>query len=422
MSHQPQTVLLPEEAVAPTGRKYSRYRFVIGGLVMFLNFSLGLSFFAISPVMPLIMDEYAVNRSAASLLTSLVILVQATFAIPGGMLVGRIGLKKLIAIGWLLGATPALSFLAPGFPYLLALRVVYGLSFGITMPAIGPLLMQWFPRKELPLVNSLAVAVVTLGISLSTFTVAPLSDVLGWQGAISIFGAVSLLGMACWLALGRTQDFAVLGGTALSLRRVWGVLRSRTVIIMAAADAGPFAQYTALVAWLPTYYFEVHGMSLARSGSLVGILPLSGVFSVLVAGLLTLRVRRRKPFIIVPGIFVAFAGIGSFLFADTIGVYPALVLLGFASWFYLPILFTIPLEMPGATQEQVSLMLASIMTLGSLLAFISPLTVGFMTDILGTYVPGFTLFAVLAFSLVIGGVLLPETGVTGRTSSNATVR
>jgi len=414
MSHQPQPVLPFGEALASTDRKYSRYRFVIGGLVVFLNFSLGLSFFAISPVTPLIMDEYAINRSAASLLTSLVILVQATFAIPGGMLVGRIGLKKLIAVGWLLGATPALSFLAPGFPFLLALIVVYCLSFGITMPAIGPLLMQWFPRKELPLINSLAVAVVTLGISLSTFTVAPLSNVLGWKGAVSVFGAVSLVGTVFWLALGRTQESAVLGGTALSLRRVWGVLRSRTVLIMAVADAGPFAQYTALVAWLPTYYFEVHGMSLARAGSLVGILPLAGVFSVLVAGLLTLRVRRRKPFIIVPGIFVAFAGFGSFLFADTIGVYPALVLLGFASWFYLPILFTIPLEMPGATQEQVSLMLASIMTLGSFLAFLSPLTVGFMTDILGTYVPGFTLFAVLAFSLLIGGVLMPETGVTAR--------
>ena len=412
MSHQSQTALPIEEAGVSTDRKYGRYRFVIGGLVVFLNFTLGLSFFAISPVTPLIMDEYGVNRGAASLLTSMVILVQATFAIPGGMLVGRVGLKKLIAIGWLLGATPALSFLAPSFPFLLALRVVYGLSFGILMPAIGPLLMQWFHPKELPLVNSLAVAVITLGISLSTFTVAPLSNVVGWKGAISVFGAVALVGLVGWLVLGRTQDSAVRGGTALPLRRVWGVLRSRTVLLIAAADAGPFAQYTALVAWLPTYYFEVHGMSLARAGWLVGILPLTGLFSVLLSGLLTLRVRRRKPFLIIPGVFATLAGFGSFLLADTIGVYPALVLLGFASWFYLPILFTIPLELPGATQEQVSLMLASIMTLGSFLAFLSPLTVGFTTDILGTYVPGFSLFAVLAFSLLVAGILLPETSVS----------
>lgn len=40
-------------------------------------------FFATAPVMPLIMDEYGINRGTASLLTGLVILVQSAFAIPG---------------------------------------------------------------------------------------------------------------------------------------------------------------------------------------------------------------------------------------------------------------------------------------------------------------------------------------------------
>ena len=60
----------------------SRYRFVMGGLLVLLNFSLGLSFFVVTPITPIILDEFAINKSTASLLTSVVILSQAGLPFP----------------------------------------------------------------------------------------------------------------------------------------------------------------------------------------------------------------------------------------------------------------------------------------------------------------------------------------------------
>ena len=413
MSHQPQHTPLPYQE-ATDEQQLSPYRFVIAGLVVLLHLSFGLTFFAVSPITPLIIEEYGINRGTAGLLTSLVILVQAGFSIPGSLLVGRIGLKKLIALGSLLASAPSLTFLTGEFPLLLALRAIYGLGFAVVFPATGPLVMQWFSRKELPLVNGLGIAVASLGISISTFSVAPMSAAIGWKAALSSFGGVSLVSAACWLLLGRTRREGRRRESSLSLKGAWGVLRSRTTLLLAAADAGPFALYSASVAWLPTFYHEVHGMSLSRAGSLVGLLSVTGVVSVVTAGLLAMRVRRRRPFLIVPGIMSGFAGFGSVLLAGTAVVYPALAALGFVSWFYLPILLTIPMVLPGTSPERASLTLAIILTLGGFLSFLAPITVGATTDLLGTYLPGFALFSVLAWGLAVAGALLPETSIVGR--------
>ena len=109
-------------------KHWSRYRIVIAGLMLLMNFSLGLGMFVVAPVTPLIIEDYSVSRSAASLLTGMVMLVQSGFAIPGSMLVGRVPLKWLIALAWVACAAPTLSFLAHQFFILLGLRIVYGLG------------------------------------------------------------------------------------------------------------------------------------------------------------------------------------------------------------------------------------------------------------------------------------------------------
>ena len=393
----------------PGDQRDSRYRYVIGGLTVLLWLSFGLSLPAIAPVTPLILEEYGISRGMAGLLTGSVILMMSGFSIPAGMLVGRVGLKKLIGVAWFMAAAPALSFLAEGFPTLLAMRMMFGLSLAVLLPAFGPMLMQWFRPRELPLIIGLNLAMATVGMMLSTFVTAPLGEVVGWKMTLSIYGAVALVGAFLWMRLARVQQ-PTQSSRHLSVGEVWSVLRNRTTLLLALADAGPFAQYTALTTWLPTFYFEVHGMSLSAAGSAVGLAPLSGVVALILAGVLSMRVVRRRLFLIIPGVVGGLAGFATFLLAGSGAIYPALLLLGFGAWFYLPMLHTIPMEGPDAVPERVSLVLATIGALGGVLSFVAPLAVGILTDVLGSYIPGFMIFAVLSWSLVVAGVLLPETG------------
>jgi len=407
----PDSIVPPTGEVGATGA--SRYRWVIGGLMLALNFTFGLSFFAASPVLPLVIADYGVSRATASLLTSLVILLLAAVQFPASTLIGRVSLKWLMAVGWLLGAANALVFVAPGgFLAVLGLRLLYSVGYAIAFPAIGPLLMQWFRPKELPLVNSLNIAAISAGITLATFGAGPLAGVMGWKAALSIFGAASLLGAAAWMVWGRTVQSRQVGTVERPplFGELLGVLRSRTVLILALADAGAYAQYTALTAWLPSFYYEAHGMSLDKAGALTGILPFMGIGTVLLAGLLSLRIPRRRPFFLVSGALLTLGGLGTFLLADTPLMYVGLAAMGFGSWFYIPAFITIPMELPGATPRRVAATGATLNGIASTLAFVSPLVVGALTDATGTYLVGFTLFAALSLSLLAGGVLLPETG------------
>ena len=419
--HTPSRIPHGSEAAAAADQTLTGYRFVIVGLLALLSFSAGLNLFAIGPITPLIIDDYGITHSAAGLLTSFVALVHAAFAIPASTLVGRVGLKKLIAVGSVAGSAPILSFMAAdSFAFLLALRGVYGVAFVVLVPAIGPLFMQWFRPRELPLVNGTFLVAFSLGITLSAFIVGPLSEALGWEVALSAFGGVSLLAAVSWLILGRAQRNVREIETHSVIERISGVLRSRSTLLLVVADAGPFTLLTVALAWLPTFYNEVHGIPLAKAGALMGLLSLAGVVSLVAASLLATRVHRRRPFLIIPGILAGFAGLGAFLLADSVAVYVAVVALGFACWFYVPVLMTIPMELYPTDPRRVAVVFATLMTSAGIANFIAPLSVGAITDVTGSFVPGLTLFAILAWSLAIAGFLLPETGTTaGGTTDGA---
>ena len=367
--------------------------------------------FAVAPVLPLIIDDYGINRGTASLLTSVVPLMHVLLALPCSLLVGRLGPRTLVTLGALLASAPALSIFASSFYILLLTRIVYGMSLALMMAAMAPLLMQRFRHSELPFMNGMFLASISLGVTISSFIAPRIAAELGWKPALSLFGCAALAAALCWqLVMLREGKDAPASAPRLPFRVFWEVFRSRTTGLLAAADAGPYALYTASLAWLPSFYHEVHGTTLEEGGALTGMISLTGVFTLLLASILTVRMHRRRPFLLLPGALAGFAGLGTILLAGTPGVYVSVIALGFVSWFYLPALLTIPMELPGTDETQAAVMLATLLSVGSIFTFAAPLVVGFSTDYLGTYTPGLALFAVLSWSLLISGFLLPETG------------
>ena len=153
-------------------------------------------------------------------------------------------------------------------------------------------------------------------------------------------------------------------------------------------------------------------MSLTRAGYVTGLLPSVGVFAVLVGGFLPLRFASKKPFFIVPGILLGLGGLGSFLIDSNFGIYVAIILLGIGSWSYAPTLLSLPMELPGMTPEKVAVVWGTFVTVSGFGMFVSPIVVGAISDSTGTFVPGFVIFAVGAWFLVVAGILLPKTGAT----------
>ena len=272
--------------------------------------------------------------------------------------------------------------------------------------------MQWFHPKELPLANGVFVIAVSLGITTSTFLVAPLSEVFGWEIVISLSGGISLISAFIWTIFGKAHRMPPNVDLDSGIGNTLTSLRSRDTWLLAIGDAGPFTLLAVSLTWLPTFYNEVYGMSLTKGGMLMGLMSSAGIVALVFSTVLSGRTHIRRPFLIIPGIVAGFAGLAAFLLADSPGIYVAVVALGFACWFFFPVLATIPMELYPNNPLRVSLIFATILTAEGIFGFIAPPTVGAIADITGSLVPGLTIFSVSAWSLVAAGILLPEPGST----------
>ena len=378
-----------------------RYRFVIGALILWANFAAGTSFLAISPLLPLIEKDYGIGHAIGGLLMGSVLIILAAFGLPGGIIVGRLGLWRTYTISYFMMGLLSLAALSPSFEGLLALRIAFGLGMAAMLPATGALVMQWFRPKELPVITSLTMAAVSLGMVVSAASSAPLAEVVGWERVLGIFGALGLAGAAAWIAWGRTSSAPGQPVVAIDWGEIKAVLRNRTILLLGLADASCFSMYMALSSWLPTYYHESRGMSLTEAGFIISLLPFMGIVAVLLGGFLTLAVRSRHLFFIVPGAVAASAGLATFLVDNTTAIYISVTILGLGAWIYLPTLMTIPMQLPGMKPERLAIVWGWMMVAPGIGGFISPLVVWGYGGRAGQLHPGIR--AILGAGLVPGG-------------------
>ena len=385
--------------------EHRSFKLVIVGFLVFFSALYGIQMAIVMPILSEIMDQYQIGRGAVSLLTSGVFLIHGLMIIPGSMIVARLKIKTAYTVGCFLSGAMVLTVFADSFILLMILRVLYSLAFIFMMPASGKMSMLWFSPKERPIVNSLLVTTFTIGIAIGTFLGAPLSEELGWKVAVSIFGASVCIGGILWLIIIKPPSEEEKPSNVARLPNLIKALRSKVTIILGLADGFALAQYAVLTTWLPPYYNEVMGMSAVKSGFLVGLIPLAGAISALGGGLIASRYLSRKPLFILPGLLITAAGFGTFLFNYDVIIYISIAVLGMCSFLYLPAFLTYPMEIKNSTENDVALVWAGTFAIGSLLAVVSPTSVGYVTDITGSYLPGFSFWAIIASGLLICGLI-----------------
>lgn len=385
-----------------------RYRFVIAALILAAHLSIGLNFFSVTPLLPLVIDDYGVSRASASLLIALPTVVKALTGLPGSLIINRLGLNRSFTISWFMLGMLAFSPLATEFPVMILLRLLYGLGAGLMMTASASLIMQWFPTNEVPIINTLLLVVVSLGVAASISLAVPLSNSMSWEAVLGVFGAIGLLGAINWTLLGKTGSTTQEASSLFTLRDVWQVFRNRTIFLLVVGDALVFIHYAAVTSWLPSFLHEFRGVSLEQAGYITGLLPAIGVVAVLVGGFLSLRVKARRPFFIIPGLIVGLGGFGSFLLTDLNAITLSVIMIGVGAWIYQPIFLTLPMQLPWMTPRKITVVWGASLTIAGLGMFLSPIVVGASRDILGSFIPGFSIWALLAFALVITGLYLPK--------------
>jgi MFS transporter, ACS family, solute carrier family 17 (sodium-dependent inorganic phosphate cotransporter), other len=185
----------------------------------------------------------------------------------GGWLV--LGVAVLWWSAWT-ALTPPAAMMSLGA--LIAARIALGLGEAAVFPASMNMISRWVPPER----RSRATALIISAISLGTVFALPATGWLvrefGWALPFYLFGAIGLVWYAAWhflahddvaasssVAPAQTAHRAIPWGQLLRLPAVWAIIVSHF-----ASNWGLYV----LLAWLPTYFKNTFGVSLASAGVL----------------------------------------------------------------------------------------------------------------------------------------------------------
>ena len=346
---------------------------------------LRLTLLAIPPLIPNIHHELHLDEKAVGALVSLPVLLLATAAVPGSLLIARLGLRGALAIGMgaiaLFGATRGAGASAA---VLFSSTFLMGLGVAVSQPAFPALVREWFPTRI-----ALATAVfsngVLIGETFPTVLTAPVGVLPlahgDWKLALPVWSACVLVTGAA-IAIYAPARASVQGRRA----RWWpSWLEGQTVrigLVMGMASSVYFASN----AYIPDF--------LDRSGRHNLITPTLAVLNasqLLTAPAVALWDRvltGRAGFLGSAGLLIL-SQVGLVIVPGA-GVVACAFLLGFSAALGFIVVLTLPprLAAPGDVHR----MSAGIFTIQYASAFVIPLIAGALWDATGVsqlaFVPG----------------------------------
>ncbi len=364
---------------------------------------LRLTVLAVPPALPAIHRTLRLDEALVGALTSLPVLLLGLAAVPGSLLIARIGARRALVLGLLLVALAgAARGLGPTAPVLFAMTVAMGLGVAVSQPALPSLVRQWLPGRV-----GLATAAFSNGLLIGEIVPVALTATL----ILPLFGGSWPLGFVVWSLPVALTALAVLAFTPHAARGIdapplrwwpdWREARTwRLGLLLGCAST----VYFNANAFVPDYLRATHHPELTTAA--LTALNLSQLpVSFLVAALPGRLIGRRWPVMGVGALTLAALAI----FLSTGGAVSVLAfgLLGFSSASVLVLTLALPPLLAQA--DDVHRLSAALFTISYLCAFATSLAGGVVWDRTGIPATAFTLVAVGgAFMIVLArGLDLP---------------
>jgi cyanate permease len=390
----------------------SSRRYTVEVLLFSLYLVFGISWLAYAPLLPELSGQFGFDKAQGGLLISLVSLAKAFVPLFAGAMAARFGLHRALLVGACFsGLAVTLPFL-PSINTLLAGRFLFGVGGAIIVTLMGPMVMTWFPKKELPMVTGLNNVAVNTGITVALFATLPLTKAVGWQNTLVLFGGLCAVLAVLWGLFGAEGPIKreVKSDTAAEKPSIKEMLRRPETYWLGLAFTGPLSLYLALNSWLPSHYELAFGLERTAASQLTGLFNAVGIPMAIVGGFLCSKLGKRRPLIILAGLLMP---VSSYFLVNSpvhqVRLVSAVVL-GASLFLYVAPLFTIPMELPNIDAPRVALMMGCVFSLAYIISTISPWLTGYLADTYGSYSYGLTLFCFTSSLLAIGGFMLPETG------------
>jgi CP family cyanate transporter-like MFS transporter len=362
--------------------------------------ALRLTILAVPPVIPLIHDDLDLNATQIGILTGLPSMLFAIAAVPGSLLIARLGVTTAMVVGLGLNAIGgALRGTLPDVYWLYAMTIVMGAGVAIMQVTMPPAVRAWAPHRI-----AFATAVYTNGLLIGELLPVALMLPLvlpmvgGWQWGFA-FWSTPVAAIALLVLTLAPRQTASNGAGAAARRRWWPDWGSSLIWRLGIMLGTVNAMYFTTNAFLPDY-LNSQGESAWISASLTGLnagqLPAS-ILLLMFASRLELR---AWPYVVC-GLLCTF-GIAGIVFGSGPVVVLSATVIGFAAAGILVLALALPPLL--APPDDVHRVTAAMFTISYSCAVIVPVISGLAWDMSG--IGGFA-FVPIALCGVVLAVLAP---------------
>lgn len=249
-------------------------------------------------------DRFHIGASALSSFSILQVLVYAGMQIPVGLMVDRLGTKRVLMMGAVLFTCGQTAFaLSHSYGTALAARAVLGGGDAMTFVSVLRLGARWFPARRGPLIAQATALFGVAGNLVSTITLSRLLHSAGWTPTFlgtALGGAVVLVLVAFLLKdhpEGHEPAPAEHAGAAYVRRQIaasWAEPGTR--LGMWTHFTTQFPGMVFLLLWGLPFLVEDQGLSRGTAGSLLTLVVLANmVFGMLFGQLISRHHEARLP-------------------------------------------------------------------------------------------------------------------------------
>jgi CP family cyanate transporter-like MFS transporter len=387
---------MPETPTAQPDSASPRERFLTSLLLLWLaGNALRLTILAVPPVIPLIHDQLNMSATQVGILTGLPSMLLAIAAVPGSLLIAKLGVRTALVIGLIVNAAGgALRGLMPDVLWLYAMTIMMAGGVAIMQVTMPTAVRAWLPGRigfaTAVYTNGLLVGEI-LPVALTLVMVMPLAGG-SWQWGF-VFWSVPVAIIA--LIVMALAPRAVVNGAA-ARRKWWPDWRNLLIWRLGIMLGTINAVYFATNAFLPDYLRSIgqgEWISTALTALNLGQLPASFIL-LAVAGRLE---RAAWPYVSC-GILCLIAT-GGIVFGNGVMIVIASAVIGFsAAGILILVLALPPLLSPPDDVHRVT---AAMFTISYSCAVIVPVISGMLWDLSGIAGMAFLPIALCGILLVI---------------------
>jgi predicted MFS family arabinose efflux permease len=252
--------------------------------------------FLVPAVLPQVKATFDLGNADAGIAITVLWATYALMQSPAGLLVDRLGERRLLAGSLLLSAGGAAALgLAPGFGVFVLASAVLGLVTGLYGPARGTAISRTFPTNDGAALGA-ALAAGSVGSAVLPFLAGALVGGLGWRVVVGgmLVPYLAAGAFAWWAVPGREGGASPEPAPpAELLGDVGRAIRNRAVLIAVGAVTLMLFAFQGLSAFLPTYLVEVKGFEQSTAAGLFALLFVGGAVAQAVAGTLADALGER---------------------------------------------------------------------------------------------------------------------------------